>query len=100
VTTRRHQTGAGELGMRHEALRNWVRAAERQAWPADGVSSSGGLSVADKDAEIARFRREVAELRQEEILCKAAAISPRRWAGNQPLSVRQPGVHIPGKPHE
>ncbi|GAB1644162.1 hypothetical protein KRMM14A1259_45850 [Krasilnikovia sp. MM14-A1259] len=32
------------------------------------------MSVADKDAEIARLRREVAELRQEkEILRKAAA---------------------------
>jgi transposase len=32
------------------------------------------LSVADKDAEIARLRREVAELRQEkEILRRAAA---------------------------
>nr|WP_176731890.1 transposase [Micromonospora rhizosphaerae] len=64
---------ARELGMSHETLRNWVRATERQGEPADGASRDG-LSVADKDAEIARLRREVAELRQEkEILRKAAA---------------------------
>ncbi|MEH0938102.1 transposase [Micromonospora psammae] len=62
---------ARELGMSHETLRNWVRAAERQTATASG---GDGLSVADKDAEIARLRREVAELRQEkEILRKAAA---------------------------
>lgn len=34
--------------------------------------------MADKDDEIARLRREVAELRQEkEILCKAAAYSAK-----------------------
>jgi transposase len=64
---------ARELGMSHETLRNWVRKQERQS--ATGAPSSGdGLSVADKDAEIARLRRENAELRQEkEILRKAAA---------------------------
>jgi transposase len=64
---------ARELGMSHETLRNWVRAAERQTQT--GPAASGeALSVADKDAEIARLRREVAELRQEkEILRKAAA---------------------------
>lgn len=65
---------ARELGMSHETLRNWVRAAERQTKAAGPVSAGDGLSVADKDAEIARLRREVAELRQEkEILRKAAA---------------------------
>lgn len=65
---------ARELGMSHETLRNWVRAAERRTGAAAAVSGEGGLSVADKDAEIARLRRENAELRQEkEILRKAAA---------------------------
>ncbi|WP_375547185.1 IS3 family transposase [Micromonospora chalcea] len=64
---------ARELGMSHETLRNWVRAAERQIQTGSGASGEA-LSVADKDAEIARLRREVAELRQEkEILRKAAA---------------------------
>jgi transposase len=63
---------ARELGLSHETLRNWVRKHEqRQAGP---VPESPGSSPADKDAEIARLRREVAELRQEkEILRKAAA---------------------------
>ncbi|MGI5215865.1 IS3 family transposase [Plantactinospora sp. CA-290183] len=64
---------ARELGMSHETLRNWVRKQERQAGTGPG-SGGDALSVADKDAEIARLRREVAELRQEkEILRKAAA---------------------------
>jgi transposase len=63
---------ARELGLSHETLRNWVRKQEqRQAGPA---AAGAGLSMADKDAEIARLRREVAELRQEkDILRKAAA---------------------------
>ncbi len=63
---------ARELGVCHETLRNWVR----KQYPAQPPSSSdgSGLSVADKDAEIARLRAEVAELRVEkEILRKAAA---------------------------
>lgn len=64
---------ARELGMSHETLRNWVRAEERRT-TAGPAADGSGLSVADKDAEIARLRREVAELRQEkEILRKAAA---------------------------
>jgi transposase len=50
---------ARELGMSHETLRNWVRAAERQAGVGPAASDGGGLSVADKDTEIARLRREV-----------------------------------------
>jgi len=60
--------------MSHETLRNWVRKQERQSATGPAASGVDGLSVADKDAEIARLRREVAELRQEkEILRKAAA---------------------------
>jgi transposase len=65
---------ARELGMSHETLRNWVRKQDQQAMPGGATSAGDGLSVADKDAEIARLRAEVAELRQEkEILRKAAA---------------------------
>lgn len=62
---------ARELGVCHETLRNWVRKDQAATAPAgDGRA----LSVADKDAEIARLRAEVAELRVEkEILRKAAA---------------------------
>lgn len=68
---------ARELGMSHETLRNWVRKQERQTGTGP-ASGEDGLSVADKDAEIARLRREVAELRQEkEILRKAAAYFAR-----------------------
>lgn len=65
---------ARELGMSHETLRNWVRKQDPPGrWGAVAPAGSG-LSVADKDAEIARLRAEVADLRQEkEILRKAAA---------------------------
>ncbi len=64
---------ARELGMSHETLRNWVRKRERQTGT-PAAASGAGVAVADKDVEIARLRREVAELRQEkEILRKAAA---------------------------
>jgi transposase len=64
---------ARELGMSHETLRNWVRAAERRDAAAQAPAGSG-VSVADKDAEIARLCRQVAELQTEkEILRKAAA---------------------------
>ena len=66
---------ARELGMSHETLRNWVGKHEQQtSSPGSATPAGVGLSVADKDAEIARLRAEVAELRQEkEILRKAAA---------------------------
>lgn len=64
---------ARELGMSHQTLRNWVRRQEKPAQP-QGAVAGAGLSAADKDAEIARLRAEVAELRVEkEILRKAAA---------------------------
>ncbi len=48
--------------------------AEHQTSGSVPVAAGGGLSVADKDAEIARLRRQVAELQVEkEILRKAAA---------------------------
>ena len=65
---------ARELGMSHETLRNWARKHEHQTSGSVPVAAGGGLSVADKDAEIAGLRRQVAELQVEkEILRKAAA---------------------------
>jgi transposase len=67
---------ARELGMSHKTLMNWV-GAERRSRTAQAPTSGGGRaggSLADKDAEIARLRRENAQLRQDrEILRKAAA---------------------------
>jgi transposase len=54
---------ARDLGVNHETLRQWVKAAE------DPVAVAGDA----KDAEIARLRRQVRELESErEILRKAA----------------------------
>jgi len=58
---------ARELGVNHETLRHWVRQAER-------VERPEAAAEAAKDAELARLRQEVAELKLErEILRKAAA---------------------------
>jgi transposase len=58
---------AKELGVNHETLRTWVRAAEAAERP-------GAAEQSAKDAELARLRKEVAELKLErEILRKAAA---------------------------
>ena len=69
---------ARELGMSHETLRNWVRKQDRQPGSGGSALAGSGLSVADKDVEIARLRAEVADLRLEkEILRKAAAYFAR-----------------------
>ncbi|WP_433236197.1 IS3 family transposase [Actinomadura nitritigenes] len=58
---------AKELGVNHETLRTWVRAAQAAELP-------GAAAESAKDAELARLRKEVAELKLErEILRKAAA---------------------------
>lgn len=58
---------ARELGVNHETLRHWVRAGERAERP-EAVAESA------KDAELARLRKENADLKVErEILRKAAA---------------------------
>jgi transposase len=52
-----------------EAIRNWVKQAERDV----GRRTDGGLPSDERD-ELARLRREVRQLRQErDILAKAAA---------------------------
>jgi transposase len=57
---------AKELGVNHETLRTWVRAAEAAERP-------GAVAESAKDAELVRLRKEVAELKLErEILRKAA----------------------------
>jgi transposase len=57
---------ARDLGVNHETLRQWVKAAERAE---DPVAVAGDA----KDAEIARLRKQVRELETErEILRKAA----------------------------
>jgi transposase len=62
---------AKELGVNHETLRTWVRAAEAAERP-------GAAAESAKDAELARLRRQVVELRLErEILRKAAAYFAR-----------------------
>jgi transposase len=63
---------AGEVGVSHETLRNWVAAERRQR--GDGPAA---LS-ADERLELARLRRKVAELELErEILRKAAVFFAR-----------------------
>jgi transposase len=63
---------ARELGLCHETLRNWVRGGPSRV--AGTARPGDGLTVADKDAELARLRAQVAELQVEkEILRKAAA---------------------------
>ena len=63
---------AGELGINHETLRNWVAAERRER--ADGPAAL----TADERMELARLWRKVAELELErEILKKAAAFFAR-----------------------
>jgi transposase len=62
---------AKELGVNHETLRTWVRAAVAAERP-------GAAAESAKDAELARLRKQVAELKLErEILRKAAAYFAR-----------------------
>ncbi len=66
---------AGELGVNHETLRNWV-AAERRARAA-GPAALG----ADERLELARLRRKVAELELEREIPKKAAVFFARETG-------------------
>lgn len=59
---------AEELGVHHEALRNWIRQAE-----ADAGERNDMLTTEEKD-ELAQLRREVRELRRaNEVLRTASA---------------------------
>jgi transposase len=62
-----------ELGVNHETLRGWVRAAERaEQSAAGGGRGAGDELAADERQELRRLRKKVAELELEkEILRKA-----------------------------
>lgn len=63
-----------ELGVNHEALRNWVNAAKTAETAARVRGRSGDPVDADEREELRRLRKKVAELEVEkEILRKAAA---------------------------
>ena len=59
---------ARDLGVHHEALRNWVRQAE-----ADRGERGDRLTTSERD-ELARLRREVGELRRANDILKAASV--------------------------
>ena len=65
---------AGELGINHETLRNWVAAERRQR--ADGPAAL----TADERLELARLRRKVAELELEREIRRAPPGSQHRAA--------------------
>ena len=75
LDSRRSIREAGELGINHETLRNWVAAERRQR--ADGPAA---LS-ADERMELARLRRKVAELELEREILKKAAVFFARETG-------------------
>jgi len=59
---------AEELGVHHEALRNWIRQAEADA------GGRGDLLTTEEKEELAQLRREVRELRRaNEVLRTASA---------------------------
>ncbi|MCZ7474713.1 transposase [Micromonospora sp. WMMC273] len=58
-----------ELGVNHETLRNWVDRLRQErdgGWPSD--------LAADERAELARLRRQVAQLELEKEILKKAAV--------------------------
>ncbi|MCT9112832.1 transposase [Streptomyces mirabilis] len=57
---------AAELGVNHETLRQWIKAAEKAARP-EAVAESA------KDAEIAALRKQVRELEMERDILRRAA---------------------------
>ena len=75
LDSRRSIREAGELGINHETLRNWVAAERRQR--AEGPAA---LS-ADERLELARLRRKVAELELEREILKKAAVFFARETG-------------------
>ncbi|MEE1822208.1 transposase [Streptomyces sp. BE20] len=63
---------ARDLGVHHEALRNWIRRDE-----ADRGERDDRLSTDDKE-ELAALRKENAELRRSCEILKAAPLAPSR----------------------
>jgi transposase len=62
-----------ELGVNHETLRGWVKAADRAEQNPAGPGENGGELSAGEREELRRLRSKVAELELEkEILRKAA----------------------------
>jgi transposase len=59
---------ARDLGVHHEALRNWVRQTE-----ADRGERGDRLTTSERE-ELARLRREVSELRRANDILKAASV--------------------------
>jgi transposase len=59
---------ARDLGVHHEALRNWVRQAEA------GRGEHGDRLTTSERDELARLRREVSELRRANDILKAASV--------------------------
>lgn len=62
---------AHELGIGHERLRLWVKAA-REVPADDGAARDGGLS-GDERAELRRLRHRVADLEMEKEILRTAA---------------------------
>jgi transposase len=74
---------AGELGVNHETLRNWVDKLRQER----AGGQAGDLS-ADGRAELVRLRRQVAQLQLEkEILKKPRSSSHARRSGEPPAGV-------------
>ncbi len=63
---------ARELGVGNEILRNWVNKRRRRP----EVDGQVPATPADKDAEIARLRAQVAELQQESLILRKALTQP------------------------
>jgi transposase len=62
-----------ELGVNHETLRNWVKAARQAEQAGPDRPERGGQVSTDEREELRRLRKKVAELELEkEILRKAA----------------------------
>ncbi|MFF3432551.1 transposase [Streptomyces sp. NPDC002602] len=60
---------AEELGVHHEALRNWIRQAEADA------GERGDLLTTEEKQELAQLRREVRELRRANEVLRTASAS-------------------------
>ena len=74
---------AGELGVNHETLRNWVDKLRQER-----TGGQPGELSADERAELVRLRRQVAQLQLEkEILKKPRSSSHARRSGEPPAGV-------------